>query len=57
MQEENACQQEPLSVNLGIGFEHQFPHLYSQVGVADWVIVVVQRDTVVFVEVGDVVGG
>lgn len=31
-QEATAVQQEFLSVNLGMGLEHHFPHLYSQGG-------------------------
>lgn len=47
---------EVLSLQFGSGFEHQFPHLYSQVGVGDTVVVDVQRDAVVLVVVVEVVG-
>jgi hypothetical protein len=33
-----------------MGFEHHLPHWYSQVGVAEMVVVDVQRDAVVLVE-------
>jgi hypothetical protein len=47
-----------LSENGGSGFEHQLPHLYSQVGVGEIVVVDVHRDAVLLVvEVGDVVLG
>ena len=47
-----------LSEKGGSGFEHQPPHLYSQVGVGEMVVVDVHRDTVLLVvEVGDVVLG
>jgi hypothetical protein len=48
-QDETASRQESLSVKTGRGVEHQFPHLYSQVGVGPTVYVDVQRDAVVFV--------
>lgn len=50
MQEDQAERQDDLSVKLGIGLEHQLPHLYSQVAVGEVVTVVVQREAVVFVE-------
>lgn len=50
LQEEKAAKQEFESLKAGIGVEHQFPHLYSQVGVGVVVNVEVQRDAVVLVE-------
>ena len=47
--------QEGLSFQVGRGFEHQLPHLYSQVGVGVTVYVDVQREAVVLVV--EVVGG
>jgi hypothetical protein len=44
-----------LSSKEGRGAEHQFPHLYSQVGVGETVTVDVQKDAVVFAV--EVVGG
>jgi hypothetical protein len=44
-----------LSFQVGRGFEHQLPHLYSQVGVGVTVYVDVQREAVVLVV--EVVGG
>lgn len=38
MHDEKADQQVFLSVNFGRGFEHQLPHLYSQVGVGAIVV-------------------
>ena len=37
-------------MKVGRGLEHQFPHLYSQVGVGETVTVEVQRDAVVLVD-------
>jgi len=47
--EEKADQQEFWSVQDGRGLEHQFPHLYSHVGLGETVTVEVQREAVVLV--------
>jgi hypothetical protein len=46
-----AVRQDLASLKSGIGVEHQFPQLYSQVGVGEVTIVVVQRDADVLVVV------
>ena len=46
-----AVVQESLSEKGGRGLEHQLPHLYSQVGVGEMVVVEVQREGVGLVEV------
>ena len=51
VQAETASKQSPLLLKGGRGAEHQFPHVYSQVGVAVEVIVFVQREAVVLVGV------
>jgi hypothetical protein len=56
VQEEWAAQQEVESLKVGRGVEHHLPHLYSQVGVGEMVVVEVQRDAVLVVDV-EVVGG
>jgi hypothetical protein len=56
-QEPAAVKHEFLSVNVGIGFEHQLPHLYSHVGVGTMLVVEVQREALVFVVDGEVVVG
>jgi hypothetical protein len=43
---ETAMEHSFLLVKGGRGLEHHFPHLYSQVGVGEMVVVDVQRETV-----------